>query len=201
MRKRLRKKAAFSMKCQLIIAFLALGIFLTLAVSMIGYQTFKTTLISEIGNNRLDVLRQVGERVRQVKSNVYTVSNLYQNDYTLRQYLEELNSSDTAASREQVNSCMERLTRQFKNSFYTENIEFDVVLAFENGGGYSSKEVAESYDYMSPKTKIWYKKILEAKGDMVDIANYEDKADGKEYFSVARVIQGGRWTAAGLSDA
>ena len=75
MRKRLRKKAAFSMKCQLIIAFLALGIFLTLAVSMIGYQTFKTTLISEIGNNRLDVLRQVGERVRQVKSNVYTVSN------------------------------------------------------------------------------------------------------------------------------
>lgn len=190
MRKRLRKKAAFSMKCQLIIAFLALGIFLTLAVSMIGYQTFKTTLISEIGNNRLDVLRQVGERVRQVKSNVYTVSNLYQNDYTLRQYLEELNSSDTAASREQVNSCMERLTRQFKNSFYTENIEFDVVLAFENRGGYSSKEVAESYDYMSPKTKIWYKKILEAKGDMVDIANYEDKADGKEYFSVARVIQG-----------
>ena len=63
-----------------------------------------------------------------------------------------------------------------------------MVLALEDGGGYSSSPVPPDYDYMSPRTKIWYKDMLDAKGEVIDIANYKDKATGQNYFSTARVM-------------
>ena len=77
-----------SMKIRLLFTLFAAVFILTIIVSAIGYKTFERTLVSEIGHNRADVLRQVGERVRQVKENAYTLSNLYYYDSTLYGYLE-----------------------------------------------------------------------------------------------------------------
>lgn len=176
-----------SMKMRLLCTILASGIFLTLVISMIGYKTFENTLISEIGNNRADVLRQIGDRVRQVKYNAYTLSNLYCYDYTLYSLLEEIKSGGDR--KQEFIRYMDRMTTQYKSSFHEESKMFQVVLALENGGGYSSEPEPEGYDYMSPKTKIWYKQMLFARGEGIDIANYKDKATGKNYFSVARTIE------------
>lgn len=181
-----------SMKTSLLTAFLALGIFLTLTISLIGYHIFERTMVSEIGNNRADVLHQVGDRVRQVKYNAYTLSNLYYYDHTLQDHLLELKGLKEGGDREKrqqdLNRYLERLTSQFKSSFHEYSIRFDMVLALEDGGGYSSSPVPPDYDYMSPRTKIWYKDMLDAKGEVIDIANYKDKATGQNYFSTARVM-------------
>lgn len=42
--------------------------------------------------------------------------------------------------------------------------------------------------YMSPKTKIWYKKMLFARGGLIDIACFKDKENQTDYFCVARSI-------------
>ena len=52
-----------SMKFRLLFTLFSAGFILTLIMSVIGYKIFERTLVSEIGNNRADVLRQVGERV------------------------------------------------------------------------------------------------------------------------------------------
>lgn len=181
-----------SMTTNLVTAFLVLGVFLTLTISLIGYHIFERTMISEIGNNRVDVLHQVGDRVRQVKYNAYTLSNLYYYDHTLQEYLMEIQVSDSSSDREKrkrdLNRYLDRLTAQFRSSFHEYSMRFNMVLALEDEGGYSSESVPEGYDYMSPKTKIWYKDMLDAHGEVVDIANYKDKASGQSYFTTARVM-------------
>lgn len=176
-----------SMKIRLLFTLLAAGIFLTLMISAIGYRTFERTLISEIGNNRADVLRQIGDRVRQVKYNAYTLSNLYCYDHTLQNLLKDLEGGAEDRQGEFIRY-MDRMTTQYKSSFHEDSMMFQVVLALEHGGGYSSEPEPADYDYMSPKTKIWYKQMLFAKGEGIDIANYKDKTTGKNYFSVARVM-------------
>lgn len=173
-----------SMKTRLLFTLLAAGIFLTLVISMIGYKTFEKTLITEIGNNRADVLRQIGDRVRQVKYNAYTLSNLYCYDPALRTLLQKPEEDRTG-----LDSYMDRMTAQYRSSFHEESLMFQVVLALEEGGGYRSELGGDGNDYMNPKTKIWYKQMLFAKGEGIDIANYKDKSTGKNYFSVARTIE------------
>lgn len=179
-----------SMRLRLLIVFLAEISLLTLLVSGIGYRAFEKTLVEEMGSNRADVLRQIGERVRLVKDRIYTVSNLYYYDETLREYLEEIGTEGDGEREQQIRAYMDQLTWQYKNSFYEEGQGFQVVLALESGGGYTSKKLSDenSYDYMSPKTKVWYKRMLFAQGGMIDIAHYQEKADGKAYFSVVRCI-------------
>lgn len=179
-----------SMRLRLLIVFLAEISLLTILISGIGYRAFEKTLVEEMGSNRADVLRQIGERVRLVKDRIYTLSNLYYYDETLREYLEEIGTEGNEEKEQQLRAYMDQLTQQYKNSFYEEGQGFQVVLALESGGGYTSKKLSDekSYDYMSPKTKVWYKRMLFAQGGVIDIAHYKEKADGKAYFSVVRCI-------------
>lgn len=181
-----------SMKFRLLLTLFAAGFFLTLIVSEIGFKVFEHTLLSEIGSNRSDVLRQVGERVRQVRESARTLSNLYYYDSTLHSYLERLEAGDAAVEPE-FEAYMDRLTSQYESSFYDSGRSFQVILALENGGGYCMDHTPgdENCEYMSPKTKIWYKKMLFARGDMIDIACYKDKESQTSYFSVARSINNG----------
>lgn len=178
-----------SMKLRLLLTLFAAGFLLTLIVWGIGFKVFEHTLISEIGRNRADVLRQVGERVRQVRESARTLSNLYYYDSTLHNYLERLERGDNGLMPE-FTEYMDRLTSQYQSSFYDSGRSFEVVLALENGGGYCMNHTPGQGDckYMSPKTKIWYKKMLFAKGNMIDIACYKDKESQTSYFSVARSI-------------
>lgn len=181
-----------SMKLRLLLTLFAAGFFLTIIVSGIGFKVFERTLLSEIGSNRADVLRQVGERVRQVRESARTLSNLYYYDSTLHSYLERLEAGDTEVEPE-FKAYMDRLTSQYKSSFYDSGRSFQVILALENGGGYCMEHTPknEKCEYMSPKTKIWYKKMLFAHGDMIDIACYKDRESRTSYFSVARSVNDG----------
>lgn len=178
-----------SMKFRLLFTLFAAGFILTLIMSVMGYKTFERTLVSEIGNNRADVLRQVGERVRQVKESAYTLSNLYYYDSTLHSYLERMGEGERGLEPE-FETYMKRLTDQYETSFYESGRRFQVILALEGGGGYCMAHTPDRKDcgFMSPKTKIWYKKMLFARGDPIDIACYKDKESQEAYFSAARSI-------------
>lgn len=182
-----------SMKFRLLFTLFSAGFILTLIMSIIGYKIFERTLVSEIGNNRADVLRQVGERVSQVKENACTLSNLYYYDSTLHNYLERMEAGEQEQLQPEFEAYMDRLTAQYKNSFYESGQRFQVVLSLENGGGYCMVHTPrrEVCEYMSPKTKIWYKKMLFARGETIDIACYKDKERQTAYFSTARSINDG----------
>lgn len=178
-----------SIKSRLLSAFLVISIFLTVFVSLVGYRTFEKTLISEIGGNRMDVLHQVGERVYQIKENLYTLSNLYYYDSVLQEMLHKMGQDPTEKQISELNMYMEQLTRQFQNSFNQDTMSFEVILALENGGGFCSEAVPEDYDYMNPKSKIWYMSMLKNQGEPIEVSNYQDQIMEMEYFTLARVIK------------
>lgn len=187
-RKRMPRIDFNSIKTRLLIVLISTSIFLVLVVAFMGFKTFERTLVSEIGNNRSDVLSQVGDRVKQVKNNTYLISNLYYYDTTTQRYIKELAVKDDERMRSELCSHLDVLTAQFKKSLYEGNMDYNVILCLENGGGYSSAPVSEGYDYMSPQTKIWYKDMLFAKGDIIDVASYREKKGDRSYFCAARAV-------------
>jgi sensor histidine kinase YesM len=156
----------------------------TILSVVISYTAYRESLLNTIGANRSDVLSQVGSHVRDFKRNIYTVSNLYYNDARFRQYVQNL----TEGNAEEFYTYMDGLTRQYQVSFNQVNLDYYVVYISENGIGYCSQEVPEDYDYMNPKIRIWYRDVLEAGGEIIDVACYKDKYLGERVFLAVRTV-------------
>lgn len=60
----------------IIIAILAAG----------AYTIYKDSFIRELAGSRTDVLRQIAERSRQFKTNLYILSNLFESNPGFRTY-------------------------------------------------------------------------------------------------------------------
>lgn len=159
-------------------------ILLTVLSIAVSYNAYRKSLLNTIGINRSDVLSQVGSRVRDFKSNVYTVSNLYYNDIRFRQYIGNLTEENV----EEFCAYMDELTKQYQVSFNQVNLDYYVVYFSENGLSYCSQNVPSDYDYMNPKIRIWYRDVLEAKGEIIDVACYKDKYLGTRGFLAVRTV-------------
>lgn len=175
-----------SIRMRITIGLLAAGALVVFVTAFSGFVIFEKTLVGEIGTNRSDVLSQIGDRVRQVKNSTYMVSNLYYYDERLRLQMEELAAG--GENEEALTSYMDGLTGQYKQSLYSGEMDYDVHLVLDNGWSYHSNR-EEGGRMMNPKNKIWYKDMLVAQGEIVDVANYQEgKSSNKSYFCAARAI-------------
>lgn len=86
---------------------------------------------------------------------------------------------------------MDDLTSQYKISFNQINLDYYIVFMSRDDIGYCSDAVPEDYDYMNPKSKLWYNDLYNARGDIVDIASYKDKMLGVNSFTAARTVLDG----------
>lgn len=177
-----------SIRGRIIMAVLAAGIMVIFVTAFAGFKIFERTLVGEIGSNRSDVLSQIGDRVRQIKNNSYLISNLYYYDGKLTSLAEAFLESGSGEDEEVLVAYLDSLTSQYKKSLYEEEMDYEVHLILENGWGYNSGEKDRMEKSLIPKNKIWYKDMLRAQGEIVDVANYKDKAAGKSYFYAARSI-------------
>lgn len=160
--------------CVIVILLIAAG----------SYWVFSSTLLDTIGTNRSDVLSQVGSRMQDIKSSAYTISNLYYNDAGFRRRAVAL----TGDTRAEFAGYMDGLTRQYQLSFDQINLEYYVVYLSAGGVGYCSVEVPEDYTYIDPTIRIWYRDLYEAKGDIIDVASFDDRALGVHSFVAARSV-------------
>lgn len=173
-----------SIRAQVIAVLVSINGVITLLLSMGGFYFYRDSFIHEIADTRSDVLRQISERTRQFKSNVYTVSNLYWNDKQFQKMAREL----TPENAEDFAAYMDELSRLMEVSFNQVNLDFYVCFLSADGTGYSSVPVEEDYDYMNPEIKIWYRDIYRAKGQIVSVANYKDRSLGIDSYSAARTV-------------
>lgn len=174
---RIRMMAMLLLVNIIIIAILAVG----------AYTIYKDSFIRELAGSRTDVLRQIAERSRQFKTNLYVLSNLFESDPGFRTYVTELN----ADNREEFYSLMDSTTRQLQESFIQPELNFYVVYLSASGIGYCSRPVPEGYDYMDPRLKVWNQRVVEAAGKIVDVGSYRDRSLGTASFSAARAIMDG----------
>ena len=121
----------------------------------------KQVIIVQVGQSRIDVLKQISERSNVIKNNLITVINLYKYNTDLALYL-----SQTEAGNVQKNvSELDEKRKNFDVVFKDIGFEYDIVIQGENGFVYSSYKDG-NYDFESLKTQLWYKKSYDEQGDM-----------------------------------
>ena len=184
LRRLLSKREWKSIRAGTMAMLLCVNVVIILLLSLGAFSFYQQSFVDEIAGARSDVLRQIAERARQFKTNIYTLSNLYYNDGRFHTAVEELDQDHV----DDFTRYMDGLTSQFQVSFNQVNLDFYVVFLSESGIGYCSISTPEDYDYMNPKIKIWYSDIYQAQGEIVDVASYRDRLLGINAYSAARTV-------------
>ncbi|MFV0503984.1 MAG: sensor histidine kinase [Lachnospirales bacterium] len=165
--------------------FLLLNITIIVAVSLVSFICFKTfekTLVEQIGYNRVDVLRQIGERVKIVKDSASTLSNLYYYDNKLNLFMH----SDGSYS-DEITTYLKEVTEKYKIAFNEVDMDYYVNIFGENGYNYSEDVTQDKYNH--PKKEIWYKNVFLNNGKIFWVSSYRDKQRKENVFCAARTLQ------------
>lgn len=184
LRRLLLKREWKSIRAETMAMLLCVNVVIIFLLSLGAFSFYQQSFVDEIAGARSDVLRQIAERARQFKTNIYTLSNLYYNDGRFHTAVEQLDQDHV----DDFTRYMDGLTSQFQVSFSQVNLDFYVVFLSESGIGYCSISTPEDYDYMNPKIKIWYSDIYQAQGEIVDVASYRDRLLGINAYSAARTV-------------
>ena len=121
----------------------------------------KQVIIVQLGQSRIDVLKQISERSNVIKNNLITVINLYKYNTDLELYLSQTEAGDVLKNVSELDEKRKNFDVVFKDIGF----EYDIVIQGENGFVYSSYKEG-SYDFESLKTQLWYKKSYDEQGDM-----------------------------------
>ena len=134
--------------------FLVFALFFT-AVSLLVSGSIRDLLISQIGSNRIAVLRQIGERAGIIKTSSTTLSNLYTHEIESHGILEpDLSFWEHEKARAYLDSQKEI----YDEIFGRIGLDYEVVFLGENGFCYNSGEVSTENWMYEP----WYKNLLAA---------------------------------------
>ena len=150
-----------ALKFKLYSAFGIMLLLIALSTATAVLLAIKQVIRVQVGQSRIDVLKQISERSNVIKNNLITVINLYKYNTDLALYL-----SQTEAGNVQKNvSELDEKRKNFDVVFKDIGFEYDIVIQGENGFVYSSYKEG-SYDFESLKTQLWYKKSYDEQGDM-----------------------------------
>lgn len=183
-RLRSKKRKSVSIRSGMMAVLVCVNTTIILLLSLGVFAFFQQGFVNEIAGARSDVLRQIAERARQFKTNIYTLSNLYYNDGNFLSAVRKLEQDNE----EEFVRCMDDLTEQFQATFNQIDLKFYVVFFSENGINYCSLPTPPGYDYMSPKTKLWYGELYNAKGAIMDVSSYRDHQLGVKVYTAARTV-------------
>ena len=120
----------FAVLSLLIISFLFLGV--------------KQLMMDQIGQSRLDVLKQISERSNTIKNSTITISNLYRYDEEVQRCLSENGLSEEEM--EQAGRYLDGVKENYDRVFHDVGVAYDVVILGDNGFRYASRG-RDHYDF------------------------------------------------------
>lgn len=172
------KKGLRTLKAQL-----RLGYGLTFALITFVFVVFlffgiKSLMLDQIGQSRLDVLKQISERSNTIKNNTITISNLYRYDEHMRNYLSK-EKEPLPENRQKATDYLNELKKTYDQVFHDIGLNYDVVILGNNDFQYSSRGNGE-YDFKGLESQLWYRKSYDSEDDMVFISSFQEKFDSGE---------------------
>lgn len=150
----------FAVLSLLIISFLFLGV--------------KQLMMDQIGQSRLDVLKQISERSNTIKNSTITISNLYRYDEEVQRCLSENGLSEEEM--EQAGRYLDGVKENYDRIFHDVGVAYDVVILGDNGFRYASRG-RDHYDFDGLESQLWYKRSYDAENDIVFISSFREKFD------------------------
>jgi len=149
------------LKFKLYSAFGIMLLLIALSTATAVLLAVKQVIIVQVGQSRIDVLKQISERSNVIKNNLITVINLYKYNTNLDLYLSQTESEEVLKNGDSISFIRKNFDVVFKDIGF----EYNIVIQGENGFVYSSYNEG-SYDFDSLKTQLWYKKSYDEQGDM-----------------------------------
>lgn len=169
----------------ILILFMAIIVFMTLGVSgIISFRMFKSSMIENIGDSRVDVLSQISEKVSAVKSNAELLSSLYYYNENLSDLYHKEGYSEE--EKRQIEDNFVRIEELSAVTTSAVEMEFYYTFLVDNGYVYSSNPGAASGTLEEYESKIWFPEVLE-KGEKW-ISTYQD-GEGNNVISIARSLK------------
>ena len=186
---RIRIGKGNSMKVQLYLGYSVLLAFLAGLIGVFLFLGMRTLVMNQIGQSRLDVLKQVSERSNIVKNSVITISNLYRYDERVLDCLEsdKRNFVEEASARRYLYD----LKRTYDRVFHDVGMTYEIVILGNNGFQYFSYA---QYDFEDLENQLWYRKSYDSEDDIVFVSSFlnkfgaPDEKEGYVFSAFRRVL-------------
>lgn len=174
-----------SLRSILILLFSLTGIFLIGLIGIFCFKQMSRVMMTEIGNARVGMLQQIGERIEAIHNRMVTLSNLYYYDMDFNHYIQNcLEDSETVELENYLNS----LDTQYRQAFVNSDYDYCVALELENGYQYLSDK-SLNYDFSIPKKKLWYADMINEKGNIYWTKMYQaNEGDIDSVQAAARIL-------------
>lgn len=161
------KKAFGKLKVQLYMGYAVTFTAISVLIISVMFLGIRRMMISQIGQSRLDVLKQISERSNSIKNSTITISNLYRYDKTVLDYLR---SEDID---ERCYDYLDGLKENYDRVFHDVGLSYDVVIMGENEVQYASGG-RESYNFEGLKNQLWFRKKYDSEGDIAFISSFRE---------------------------
>ena len=186
---RIRIGKGNSMKVQLYLGYSVLLAFLAGLIGVFLFLGMRTLVMNQIGQSRLDVLKQVSERSNIVKNSVITISNLYRYDERVLDCLEsdKRNFVEETSARRYLYD----LKRTYDRVFHDVGMTYEIVILGNNGFQYFSYA---QYDFEDLENQLWYRKSYDSEDDIVFVSSFlnkfgaPDEKEGYVFSAFRRVL-------------
>ncbi len=169
------KKVLGRLRVQLYLGYGVTFAFISILVVVFLFLGMKTLIMDQIGQSRLDVLKQISERSNTIKSNTITISNLYRYDEVVQNCISAGIDDKTEANQE-TETYFDNLKLTYDQVFHDVGLIYDVVILGNNGFQYSSKSQGY-YDFQGLENQLWYRQSYDAENDIVFISSFQEKFD------------------------
>lgn len=164
------KKAFGKLKVQLYLGYAVTFTVISVLIFSVMFFGVRKMMIGQIGQSRLDVLKQISERSNTMKNSTITISNLYRYDETVYNCLTETDGG------QEPGNYLDSLKNNYDRVFRDVGLSYDVVIIGENGFQYSSSG-RDSYDFEGLRNQLWYRNSYDIQGDIVFISSFLEKFD------------------------
>ncbi len=164
------KKSFGKLKVQLYLGYAVTFTVISVLVFSVMFFGVRKMMAAQIGQSRLDVLKQISERSNTIKYSTITLSNLYRYDQTVYSCLKRRDGDGDARG------YLDSLKNNYDRVFHDVGLSYDVIIIGENGFQYSSSGM-DSYDFEGLRNQLWYRNGYDAQGDIVFISSFLEKFD------------------------
>lgn len=164
------KKAFGKLKVQLYLGYAVTFTVISVLIFSVMFFGVRKMMVGQIGQSRLDVLKQISERSNTMKNSTITISNLYRYDETVYNCLTETDGGQESGN------YLDSLKNNYDRVFRDVGLSYDVVIIGENGFQYSSSG-RDSYDFEGLRNQLWYRNSYDIQGDIVFISSFLEKFD------------------------
>lgn len=162
------KKVFGKLKVQLYLGYALTFMVITVMLFSVIMLGIRGIMMSQIGQSRLDVLKQISERSNSIKNSIITLSNLYRYDDVIYEGLQGGNPGGG------MDEYLKSLKDNYHRVFQGVGLSYDVVIIGANGFRYASDGGA-SYDFDGLSQQLWFKRQSETADEIVFISSFLEK--------------------------